>query len=133
MSESDAAVAQELGRLRELLERTTSKVWDMHGLTAGAAASSDKQQEATARELAELRQKVEPALESWSGMMAARKRLYEGLAKLLRPVIVVPVIFLGLLTVLIWVGRVTLQDFQVSAPGLELSGSSTESSKKEQQ
>jgi len=132
-TESDDALAQELARLRQTLETTTSRVWQMHGLAAGAASSSDKQLESTENQLRELRQKVEPALKSWAGMMDSRKRFYDQAAKLTRPVVVVPVVFLLLLTALIWVGRVTLQDFQVTAPGLELSGSSTEIPPEEQQ
>jgi len=79
----------------------------------------------TEQQLHELRTKVEPALKAWAEAEEARRDREKRIASLLRPVIVVPVLFLFMLSALIWGGYLTLQDFAVRAPGLELSGSST--------
>lgn len=120
-----AAIVQELQRLKALLDTTVSRVWHMHGAAAGAAAQSDKQMASTEQQLHELRTKVEPALKAWAEAEEARRDREKRIASLLRPVIVVPVVFLFMLSALIWGGYLTLQDFAVRAPGLELSGSST--------
>jgi Flp pilus assembly protein TadB len=137
-------VAADLKELQDLLKQDLERQWSMVGTIAAAAATSELQLQATeqaireqASKLTELGVLITPALKAVEerekaqadAIKAETKRRDEASKartarwdKLLRPVIVVPVLALAILTGLVWGGKLTLEKFNVTAPGVQVEG-----------
>lgn len=142
MAASD--VAADLREIQDLLKQDLERQWHMVGTIAAAAATSELQLQATeqaireqASKLTEIGKLIAPALKTIQEREAAQaaavkaetKRRDDAAAarrarwdKLLRPIIVVPVLALGILTGLVWGGKLTLEKFNVTAPGVQVEG-----------
>ena len=143
---TDAVVAEKLSELQSPLEQNLERQWQLQAVTAGAAAASDRQLQATeealrnqSARLGELSQQLAAPLKAIAAREQAEAEAIKAKAalekeqadarrkrwdKLMRPVILVPLLGLLVLTGLVFAGKVTLAAFKVEAPGLSVEGTS---------